>query len=99
MIAVMQTSEIKREHNHITLSGALTVKTARELFNQTPQFDGEELNVNLDGIREVDSAGLALLLHWSNMANAASSNLTFTNPPTQLREIAKIMGLETLFVG
>ena len=82
--------------NRLALSGDLTSKTARALFAQTPAFSGEEITVDIHAVREVDSSGLALLLHWSHLARAASGKLTFTGAPAQAREMAKITGLEDL---
>ena len=86
-------------HGRFALSGDLTAETARSLFDRMPKFGGGEVNIDLESVREVDSAGLALLLHWSNLAVASSGRLNFTGAPTQLRQMAKITGLEELFGG
>ena len=94
---------ITRDGNRITLSGDLTVKTARRLFDkmpafgETPAFGAQEVTVDLKSVREADSAGLALLVHWSNLARSSSAELVFTGAPAQLRQMAKITGLEELF--
>ncbi len=81
------------------LDGDLTLQTVRAWFEQTPHFGQTqgEMCVNLANLREVDSAGLALLVHWCNRANASSGQLTFINAPRPLRQLAKISGLEELF--
>ena len=82
------------------------------LFAQTPRFDAESmaesamssdasaepaaLRIDLRAVGEVDSSGLALLLHWRDVAARANARLTFTGAPAQLREMAKITGVETL---
>ncbi len=89
-----------RAHDHrdrVELSGDLTVKTARRLFDQPPRLHPGEVRMDLAAVREVDSAGLALLVHWDNLAAASAGKLTYTNAPAQLREMAKITGLEALF--
>lgn len=93
------TVHYERNDDHIAVSGAVTVKTARKLYDQTPQFYPGALRVDLQGVSEADSAGLALLVHWSNLATAATCELTFASPPDQLRELAKIMKLDRLFGG
>ncbi len=90
-------SHITRDGNYITLHGDLTHPTARQLFTQTPSFGSEKTTVDLTSIRNVDSAGLALLVHWSNRARASSAQLKFTNTSTQLQQLAKITDLENLF--
>ena len=97
----MRANDALRQNGHgrFSLSGDLTAETARSLFDRMPKFGGGEVNVDLESVHEVDSAGLALLVHWSNLAAASSGRLTFTGAPTQLRQMAKITGLEELFGG
>ena len=80
----------------LQLTGDLTSQTARALFAQTPKFTGEPATIDLTAVGEVDSSGLALLLHWSNLSTAATGKLTYTNPPPQLRRMANISGVEGL---
>lgn len=93
----MTQAAITCEGGGIGLSGDLTVKTARRLFDQTPPFGPGEGTVDLESVRETDSAGLALLVHWSNVARSSSAELVFTGAPAQLRQLAKIAGLAALF--
>ena len=86
-----------RDPDRLQLRGALTVKTARRLYDRTPRFRPGEMRLDLASVSEADSAGLALLLHWANLAQNAHGRLTFTNAPPQLREIAKITNLAELF--
>ena len=81
------------------VDGDLTLQTVRAWFERTPNF-GEargQVCVDLANLREIDSAGLALLVHWCNRANASSNQLTFINAPRPLHQLAKISGLEELF--
>lgn len=82
---------------HIALSGDLTAKTARQLFEEMPKFSAEAVSIDLSAVKETDSAGFALLVHWSNLATSASCQLRFIQPPPQLQELAKISNLEELF--
>ena len=85
------------------VDGDLTLQTVRAWFERTPNFGearGEargQVCVDLANLREIDSAGLALLVHWCNRANASSNQLTFINAPRPLHQLAKISGLEELF--
>ena len=88
---------ITGEGNHIALTGDLTLHTVRRLFDGMPPFHVGEVTVDLKAVREADSAGLALLVHWSNLAKSSTSELVFTNIPAQLREMAKITDLQELF--
>lgn len=83
-----------RARDCIELSGDLTSRTVGALFAQTPRFGGQPMHVDLRAVGDVDSSGLALLLHWSHLAGASAGKLVFTGAPAQLREMAKITGLE-----
>jgi len=85
----------------LELTGDLTLATAPKLFAETPRFDtGAAARIDLRGVGEVDSAGLALLLHWRATATTAGAQLTFAAAPPQLREMAtitataKLLGLD-----
>lgn len=82
--------------NCIKLSGDLTSRTVTALFAQTPRFSGRQVRIDLRAVGDVDSSGLALLLHWSHLAGASAGQLVFTGAPAQLCEMAKITGLDGL---
>ena len=90
-------ADITGESGRLRLSGDLTMETARRLFDRTPPFGPGAVTVDLEAVGEADSAGLALLVHWSNLACAASAEPVFTGAPAQLRRLAKITGLGDLF--
>lgn len=85
-----------RTRNCIELSGDLTSRTVSALFARAPQFGGRQVRIDLRAVGDVDSSGLALLLHWSHLAGASAGQLVFTGAPAQLREMAKITGLDGL---
>ncbi|MGR3913657.1 MAG: STAS domain-containing protein [Gammaproteobacteria bacterium] len=96
-------SEITADGGNIRVRGDLTAASARALFEQTPRFVTApaaaplEVHIDLSEVGETDSAGLALLLHWTNRIEAASGKAVFAGAPQQLRRMAKISGLEGLF--
>lgn len=92
-------SPMQAKNNHVTLSGPLTLKTVPAWFEKTPQFCAQPIRVDLAAVQEADSAGLALLVHWSKLARASSTPLQFTEVPPQLYQLAKIADLEELFAG
>ncbi len=54
---------------------------------------------NLDGITEVDSAGVAVLLSWLREAKARNVALQFINVPTSLRNLAAVYDVDELIPG
>lgn len=88
---------LTRAGDGLELTGDLTLATAPKLFAETPRFDlGAMACIDLRAVGEVDSAGLALLVHWRATATAAGAQLTFAAAPPQLREMATITGTAKL---
>lgn len=79
------------------LRGNLTVHTVPQWQGNPPSFQSPQAAISLAAVQETDSAGLALLVHWANLARAAGVRLKFTDAPAQLSELAKINGLQELF--
>ncbi|MBF6309145.1 STAS domain-containing protein, partial [Nocardia farcinica] len=55
-----------------------------------------EVCFDLQAVTRSDSAGLALLVEWMQFARQQDRKLSFRNLPDQLRDIARISGLEDL---
>ena len=81
----------------IRLTGKLTTESMARAFSNTPEFTQPLYQVNLQGLDEIDSSGLALLVYWQARAKASASTLTFTHAPKKLLDIAKLGGLSMLF--
>ena len=54
------------------------------------------LNIDLAGVGQANSAGLALLLEWLDQARGRGLTLSFTNFPNSLARIAAITNLTGL---
>ena len=52
--------------------------------------------MDLSGVRNADSAGLALLLEWITWANHTVREIRFTGMPEKLLAIAKTSEVENL---
>lgn len=90
-------AQLLRAGDALELAGDLTVAGAPKLFAETPRFGpGAEARIDLRAVGEVDSGGLALLLHWQNAATGAGARLRFTGAPPTLCEMAKITGVAGL---
>jgi phospholipid transport system transporter-binding protein len=80
------------------ITGALTFATGRDLlrtagdqFNSSPR-----LEIDLSGVANADSAGLALLVEWYRQASRANRSVRFVGVPAQLRALAKISEIDRL---
>jgi phospholipid transport system transporter-binding protein len=83
------------------VSGVLDASTAREMLEQSEahfeQFAG--LDIDLGGVGESDSAGLALLIEWLRLARQWKKEIHFANVPAQIEALARISEVEDLIGG
>jgi phospholipid transport system transporter-binding protein len=83
------------------VSGVLNASTAREVLEQSEarfeQF--KDLDVDLGGVGESDSAGLALLIEWLRLARQGQKAIKFANVPAQIEALARISEVEDLIGG
>jgi phospholipid transport system transporter-binding protein len=82
------------------VSGVLDASTAGEVLRQSEQrfTDSERLDVDLGGVAESDSAGLALLIEWVRWARQHKQEIRFANVPAQINALAKISEVEDLLL-
>jgi len=83
------------------ISGVLDASTAREMLEESDarfaQF--KDLDVDLGGVGESDSAGLALLIEWLRVARQQQKVIRFANVPAQIEALARISEVEELIDG
>lgn len=91
------------ESGRCRLIGDLGFATAPALWRQGDMLLGAQVDgvveVDLSGVTQGDSAGLALLVTWQSQARAAGVVLRYTALPDRLRAIARISSVESLLVG
>ena len=81
----------------VRVSGEMTIAHARELATALVPFLGSpELVVDLGGVSEVDSSGLAVMLGWMRSARAATCRLRFAAVPQGLNTLASLYGVADL---
>lgn len=82
------------------LSGEVTIHSAGSLYREwieRSRQNGLPAMVDLEGVKQIDSAGLALLLEWQSAASRrepGGSALRILNPPSALRRIARLCDAE-----
>jgi phospholipid transport system transporter-binding protein len=83
------------------VSGVLDASTAREVLEESEarfeQF--ARLDIDLGGVGESDSAGLALLIEWLRLARQWQKEIRFENVPAQIEALARISEVEDLIGG
>ncbi|HKU15090.1 MAG TPA: STAS domain-containing protein [Steroidobacteraceae bacterium] len=80
------------------VSGVLDARTAAQVLGQSEEHFAQapQIDVDLGGVGESDSAGLALLIEWLRMARQANKRIHFANVPAQIEALARISEVDDL---
>jgi phospholipid transport system transporter-binding protein len=83
------------------LAGVLDAATVTDLFKQShARFAGlQTVEIDLGGVAESDSAGLALLIEWLRLGRRNNQQVKFLNIPSQITAIASISEVDELLEG
>lgn len=83
------------------IRGPLNAETVSALLERSDElFKGTtKLELDLSGVPEGDSAGLALLIEWLRLAKQHQQELHYANLPTQIAALAKISEVEELLTA
>ena len=83
----------------LAVTGDLTLDTVTALYRESLGFAGRERLpevIDLAGVDEVDSSGLALLLEWQSWALAHEHCCEFANAPAHLLQLASLSETQEL---
>jgi len=61
--------------------------------------NGRAAVIDLSGVKDSDSSGLALLIEWLSIARAERKGLRYENIPAQLRQLALLSDVEELLTA
>lgn len=80
------------------LKGDMNFETAERILRESegPFEEHTQIEVDLSGIEDSDSAGLALLLEWVTWANHSVREIRFQHIPERILAIAKTTEVEKL---
>ena len=80
------------------LTGEMSFETAERILHASEgRFEEHtRLEVDLSGVTQTDSAGLALLLEWITWANHTVREIRFTDMPAKIEAIAKVTEVDHL---
>lgn len=88
---------IECREGHCTLRGPVTINNVVALLAQgNGLFTAPEVTVDLEGITEVDSTAVSLLLEWRREAGRHGRRIHFANLPGNLTSLAKLYGVTEL---
>ncbi|TRX03827.1 STAS domain-containing protein [Candidatus Methylobacter oryzae] len=87
---------IKEGPRHFVIDGDLTFATIDKQTLKSFSFlkSASEVTIDLSGVANTDSAGLALMIEWIKYARQNRTQLSFKNIPEQLLNLAKLSGFD-----
>ena len=80
------------------LSGSMSFETAEGILRESeePFEQHTRIEIDLSGVNDADSAGLALLLEWITWANHTVREIRYTGMPQRILAIAKTTEVDNL---
>jgi phospholipid transport system transporter-binding protein len=80
------------------VKGEMNFATAEKILRESegPFEEHTQLEIDLSGVTDSDSAGLALLLEWVTWANHSVREIRFTGVPKTILAIARTTEVEGL---
>lgn len=93
----MSSASVRRIDGRLTVSGRMTQETAKALLTGgLAEFGSGAVEIDLAGVEEVDSSGLAVLFGWQRAAQAGGNHLSVINLPRNLISLAEVYGVSDL---
>ena len=95
------TAEFVPEEGRARVNGVLHFTTVTALLRSGSEAiaTGRAPVIDLSGVKDSDSSGLALLIEWLSIARAERKNLRYENIPAQLHQLARLSDVEELLTA
>jgi anti-anti-sigma factor len=90
-------SRVEKTETGLAFFGVIDFQTVPELIEVMPKTGPLETELNLSAASKIDSAGLALLIHWGNQNLAPDQKITLYGASAQVRQLVDIMHLQAVF--
>ena len=90
-----------QEGGRSRVNGVLHFTTVTALLRSGSEAiaNGSAAVIDLSGVKDSDSSGLALLIEWLSIARADGKSLRYENVPTQLHQLARLSDVEELLTA
>jgi len=87
-----------QEGERSSVNGVLHFTTVTSLLSEGSEAigNGRAAVIDLAGVKDSDSSGLALLIEWLSVARASRHSLRYENIPAQLHQLARLSEVEEL---
>jgi phospholipid transport system transporter-binding protein len=89
-----------RDNGVFEVTGQVTFQSVPQFLSYTDKWlrgDASKVTIDMRGVTLADSAGLALLIEWLQLARFAQREIVFTNMPDQMRDLIRVNGLTQVF--
>jgi phospholipid transport system transporter-binding protein len=92
---------VTQEGEHARVNGVLHFTTVTALLRSGSEAiaNGRAAVIDLAGVKDSDSSGLALLIEWLSIARAERKSLRYENIPMQLHQLARLSEVEELLTA
>jgi phospholipid transport system transporter-binding protein len=92
---------VTQEGDHARVNGVLHFTTVTALLRSGSEAiaNGSAAIIDLAGVKDSDSSGLALLIEWLSIARAERKSLRYENIPVQLHQLARLSDVEELLTA
>jgi phospholipid transport system transporter-binding protein len=92
---------VPQEGGRARVNGVLHFTTVTALLRSGSEAiaNGRAAVIDLAGVKDSDSSGLALLIEWLSIARAERKNLRYENIPVQLHQLARLSDVEELLTA
>jgi phospholipid transport system transporter-binding protein len=89
------------EGERARVNGVLHFTTVTALLRTGSEAiaNGRAAVIDLAGVKDSDSSGLALLIEWLSIARAERKSLRYENIPVQLHQLARLSDVEELLTA
>ena len=92
---------VTQEGEPARVNGVLHFTTVTALLRSGSEAiaNGRAAIIDLAGVKDSDSSGLALLIEWLSIARAEHKSLRYENIPAQLHQLARLSDVEELLTA
>mgnify|MGYP001161804422 FL=1 len=89
----------QQQDRSLLLSGKLDHETLLPLWQQKEHVVRGVSEINVSGLKRVDSAGLALLVHLQNIASRSGQPVVFNGISDKLQSLITLYNLQQIIVS
>ena len=88
----------RNEESGYSLEGRLNFKTVASICESSDFLNATDsvVQIDLQSVESADSAGIAMLLEWTQLAEQRRKSIRWINMPEQMQRLVRINGLSQI---